>query len=132
MNPRKEDEDKDTSRARMVQQRHVDDKYKQLKVVNDRYDALMKEHQKMFTNLNATRRDRLDELKGGKATFFDLVGELQHSESERDRQGHFAELTKLASEDIKKEFRKPNEFPDGSSDPIIMDGDTNFGDDTDE
>ncbi len=132
MHPKKDDEDKDTSRARMVQQRHVDDRYKQLKTINDRYDALMKEHQKMFTSLNATRKDRLDELKGGKATFLDLVSKLQHSEIERNRQGHFAELTKIAADDIKKEFRKPNEFPDGTCDPIIMDGDTNFGDDLDE
>jgi hypothetical protein len=132
MHPKKEDEDKDTARARMTQQRYVDDKHKQLKTVSDRYETLMKEHQKISTNLNATRKDRLDELKGGEATFLDLVGQLQHSEIERDRQGRFAELTKRASEDIKKEFRKPNEFPDGSSDPIIMDGDTNFGDDIDE
>lgn len=132
MNPKKEDEDKDTIKFRILQQRQMDDKYKQLKVVNDRYDALMKEHQKISSSLAATRKDRLDELKGGKETFLDLVGRLQHSHDERDRQGHLAELTKLAAQDVKDEFRKPKEFPDGSTAPVIMDADTDFGDGADE
>lgn len=128
-NPKSEEENKDEVRFRILQQRQLDDKYKHIKIVNDRYDALVKERQKIYSSLAATRRDRLDELKGGKETFIDLVGKLQHSQDERSRQGRFAELTKLASEDIKKEFRKPIKFPDGSIDPIIMDADTNFGED---
>jgi ATP-dependent exoDNAse (exonuclease V) beta subunit len=131
LNPKKEDENKDTIKFRILQQRQMEDKYKQLKVVNDRYDALMKEHQKISSSLAATRKDRLDELKGGKETFLDLVGKLQHSHDERDRQGHLAELTKLAAQDIKDEFRQPQEFPDGSTAPVILDADTDFGDDTD-
>lgn len=131
-NPKQEDEDKDTIKFRILQQRQMDDRYRQLKVTNDRYDSLVKERQKIYTSLSATRRDRLDELKGGKETFLELVGKLQHSQEERDEQGRFAELTRIASEDIKKEFRKPTKFPDGSIDPIIMDSDTDFGEDYDE
>jgi len=131
-NPPQEGEDKDTIRSRLAQQRQVNDKYKELKGVQDRYDALVKERQKIHTSLAATRKDRLDELRGGKETFLDLVAQLQHSQEERTRQGHLAELTKLASEDVKKEFRKPIEFPDGSVDPIIMDSDTDFGEEPDE
>lgn len=127
LNPKTEDENKDTTRFRIIQQRQLDDKYRYLKDANDRYDALAKERQKIYTSLNATRRDRLDELKGGKETFFELVAKLQYSQDERDRQGKFAELTKLASDDVKEEFRKPVEFPDGSVEPIIMDADTDFG-----
>jgi len=131
-NPKREDENKDTIKFRILQQRQLDDKHRYLKVANDRYDALVKERQKIYTSLAATRRDRLDELKGGKESFFELVAKLQHSQDERERQGRFAELTKIASEDIKKAFRKPVEFPDGSVEPIIMDADTNFGEEDDE
>lgn len=127
--PKKEDEDKDTIKFRLMQQRQMDDFYKQLKVVNDRYDTLVKERAKIYSGLNATRKDRLDELKGGQETFMDLVAKLQHSLEERDRHGRFAELTKLAAKDVAEDFRKPNEFPDGSISPIIMDANTNFSDD---
>ncbi|KKK53649.1 hypothetical protein LCGC14_3092680, partial [marine sediment metagenome] len=94
-----------------------------------RYDTLVKERQTIYKSLCATRRDRIDELRGGKDTFFELVAKLQHSEAERNEQGRLAQLTKLASEDIKKEFRKPTEFPDGSVNSIIMDAETDFGED---
>ena len=61
-----------------------------------------------------------------------MVKAIQHSEEERSRHGRFAELTKLASEEIKGEFRKHVEFPDGSKSPVIMDSETDFGDDDDE
>ena len=131
-NPKQEDEDKDTTKFRILQQRQLDDKHRYLKGVNDRYDALVKERQKIYSSLAATRKDRLDELKGGKETFLELVGKLQHSQDERDKQGRFAELTRLSSEDIKSEFRQPIEFPDGSVEPIIMDAETDFGEDDDE
>jgi len=134
-NPKKEDEAKDTIKFRLMQQRQMDDFYKQLKVVNDRYDTLVKERARIYSGLNATRKDRLDELKGGKETFLDLVGKLQHSQEERDRHGRFAALTKLAAKDVADNFRKPNEFPDGTVAPIIMDAQTKFssdGVDTDE
>lgn len=125
-NPKKEDEDKDTIKFRLLQQRQLDDKYKYLKTINDRYDALVKERAKIYSGLAATRRDRIDELKGGKQTFLELVKKLQHSQDERDRQGRFAELTRLASDDIKREFRKDIKFPDDSVEPIIMDSETDF------
>lgn len=129
MNPKTENEDKDGLRFRILQQRQLDDKYRYLKSFNDRYDALVKERQKIYNSLAATRRDRLDELKGGKATFSELVAKLQHSQDERDRLGRFAELTKIAAEDVTKKFRKPIKFPDDSIDPIIMDADTDFEED---
>lgn len=130
--PKKDDEGKETIKFRIVQQGILDKKYQYLKVFDDRYDALVKERQKIHSSLAATRKDRLDELKGGKETFLELVSKLQHSQDERDRHGRFAELTKIAADDIKIEFRKPNEFPDGSVDPIIMDSKTSFDEIEDE
>lgn len=131
-NPKPEDEDTDATKFRILQQRQLDDKYRYLKAINDRYDALVKERQKIYSSLAATRKDRMDELKGGKETFLELVSKLQYSQDERDRQGRFAELTRLSAEDIKDEFRQPIEFPDGSVEPIIMDTNTDFGDDENE
>lgn len=125
-NPKAAGEDKETVRYRLMQQREMEDLYKRLKILGDRYDTLVKERAKIYSGLSATRKDRLDELKGGKETFLDLVNKLQHSQEERDRHGRFAELTKLAAKDITEDFRKPNEFPDGTISPIIMDKNTEF------
>jgi hypothetical protein len=126
--PKREDENKETTKFRLFQQRMLDDKYKQLRAADERYDSLVKERQKIYNSLAATRKDRLDELRGGKETFFELVVKLQHSQDERDRQGQFAELTKFAAEDVKEAFRKPVKFPDDSVEPIIMDSKTDFED----
>lgn len=130
--PRVEHEDKDVTKYRILQQRQLEDKHRYMRSINDRYDALVKERQRIYSSLAATRKDRLDELRGGKETFMDLVSKLQHSQEERNRQGSFAELTRLAAEDVKTEFRKPVKFPDGSVESIIMDADTDFGDGDDE
>lgn len=127
-NPKKDGEDKDKIKHRILQQRCLDDKHRYLKGVHDRYDNLAKERQRIYNSLAATRKDRIDELRGGKETFFELVAKLQHSQEERDRNGRLAELTRIAAEDIKDEFRKPVEFPDGSKSPIIMDAQTPFDD----
>ena len=127
-NPRLEDEDKEKVKFRISQQRELDGKYKLQKEIQDRYDALIKERHKIHKSLAATRQDRLEELRGGQDTFIDLVVKLQHSKEERDRQGKLAELTKMAANDIKKKFREAVEFPDGSIDSIIVDAETDFGD----
>lgn len=131
-NSRKDDEPKEMTRLRLIQQKQLDDRHQLIEKISKRCDELVKARDKMYGHLAATRKDRLDELRGGKETFLELVGRLQHSQDERDREGRFAELTKLAAEDVKIEFRKPIRFPDGSIEPIIMDSETNFGEDADE
>jgi len=132
LNPRTEGEDQDKTRARANTQQQFEKALQHLKIINDRYDSLVKERQKILKGLAATRQDRLDELRGGKETFLELIGRLQHSSEEREQQGRFAELTRLASEDVKAEFRNPTEFPDGDISPILMDAETNFGEVDDE
>jgi len=100
----------------------------ELHKVNERYDKLVNEREKIYKNLAATRQDRIDELRKGGQDFFSLLIKLQNSEEERDRQGKYAELTRIAAEDIKKEFRQPIKFPDGEIAPIIMDAETEFDD----
>lgn len=127
-NPRTEEESKELTKFRMLQQHMLDERYKHLSEANERYDALVRERQKIYISLAATRKDRLDELRGGKETFLDLVAKLQHSHEEREKSGQLAELTKIAAEDVKSKFRCPVEFPDGSIEPILLDSETEFGD----
>jgi len=123
------DKKKELSRERIDQIRRLDDLRKAMQSANDRYEKLCEVRQKIMVNLSATRKDRQEELRGGKDTFFQLVSNLQSSLAEREKQGRYAKLTELAAEDIKKVFRKPVEFPDGISRPIILDEDTIFEED---
>jgi len=114
------------NRERVEQARRLDYLRNAMKSANDRYDKLCDARQKIMANLAATRKDRQEELRGGKDTFFQLVSNLQSSLAEREKQGRYAKLTELASKDIKKAFRKPVEFPDGQMRPIILDEHTSF------
>ena len=123
-NPIKEDEDKDTKQLRIQQYRLLDQKRSDFSKVSERYDKLVAGRDKIYQNLAATRKDRIDELRGGKESFFNLVAILQSSEAERDKQGKYAALTKIASQDIKEHWREPQEFPDGTMEPLILDSET--------
>jgi len=121
-NPIKEDEDKDVKQLRIQQYRLLDQKRSDFAKVSERYDKLVTGRDKIYSNLAATRKDRIDELRGGKESFFNLVAILQSSEAERTKQGRYASLTKIASDDIKENWRKPQELSDGSFEPLILDG----------
>lgn len=123
------DKQKEFNRAIIEQGRRLDDLRIAMKSANDRYDKLCEARQKIMSNLAATRKDRQEELRGGKDTFFQLVSSLQNFAIEREKQGRYAQLMKLAAQDVKKAFRKPVEFPDGISRPIILDEETNFEED---
>lgn len=127
-NQPEDDELEDTKKQRLAHISLSASKQKIIQNAEDRYDKLVVERQKIHKSLAATRQDRLDQLSGGKDTFFALVAQLQFSAAEREKQGKYAELTRLASEDIRREFSKEIEFPDGEKDPIIMDP-KEYGDD---
>lgn len=95
---------------------------------SDRYDKLVSERQRIMNNLAATRKDRQDELRGGREGFMQLVVKLQNSEEERKKHGKYAELTKIAADDYAKEYRKTHELPDGSRDHLILDSNADFED----
>lgn len=91
---------------------------------NKRYNELMKEEEKILKNLNATRKDRIDQLSGGKENFFQIVLLIQHSEKIREEQGRYAELIKLSGDQALEKTRDQIEFPDGEMDAIITDYET--------
>ena len=123
-NPSDEDESKTIKQERISKFRDLEGARNGLNKASERYDRLVGERNKIYQNLSATRKDRIDELRGGKESFFSLVASLQGSEAFRDQQGKYAELTKLASEDIKNAFRKDIELADGNKEPLIMDEET--------
>jgi len=88
------------------------------------YESLIKERSKIENKLASTRRDRIEELRGGKETFLSLVTQIQMSGSERRRQGKFAELSRIATHEMKEELRKDIEFPDGEIESILMDAES--------
>ena len=121
-NPIKDDEDKDVKQMRIQQYRLLDQKRSDFSKVSERYDKLTAGRDKIYQGLAATRKDRIEELRGGKTSFFNLVAILQSSEAERNKQGRYAALTKIASEDIKENWREPQELPNGEIDALILDG----------
>lgn len=131
-NPIKDDEDKDVKQMRIQQYRLLDQKRSDFSKVSERYDKLTSGRDKIYQGLAATRKDRIEELRGGKESFFNLVAILQSSEIERDKQGRYAALTKIASEDIKSNWREPQELPDGSFDSLILDGEDIIEEETNE
>lgn len=116
-----DDDDKEAKKRRVGQMRALDAKRQSLNAANDRYDKLTRERRTTYEHLAATRKDRIAEIKGGGDSFFALVSELTTSEAARAKHGKYAELTRLAGQDVQDEFRKPTEFPDGETDFVIYD-----------
>ncbi len=102
----------------------LNDAQKLLGRSNDRYDKLVADREKIARNLNATRKDRAEELRGGGQSFFAILAEIQRDDKARSEHGKFAELTKMAAEDIDVEFRKKSLFPDGTRQSVILDYET--------
>ncbi len=130
-NPVKEDEEPEKKRERVERYRLLDGAHASLNKSNERYDKLVAERQKIYSNLAATRRDRLDELKSSGDSFFSLLAQIQHNDHVRAQQGQYAELTRLAAEDVQKAFREEIMFPDGSKDAVILDEQTAYLDELD-
>jgi len=128
-NPTSDTDTGEIKKMRLQYVRKKEEYYRQLKQCNDRYDRLLSEMNAIYKNLNATRRDRLEEIKGGRESFLEIVSDIQASAKERESQGKYAALTKIAADDILDEFRKEQVFPDGSKDCIILDYKSEIRDD---
>jgi hypothetical protein len=127
-NPPKEGETKEEMQARIQNFRTLDGLHQALNKSNERYDKLVAERQKIYSNLAATRRDRVDELKTSGDSFFGLLSQIQTNDKMRHEHGKYAELTRLAAEDTHAKFREATEFPDGTTEPVILDERTTVDD----
>lgn len=74
----------------------------------------------LLNELNARRRDRIDQIKKGSTTFIGLVQQFRDREM-RETHGRNLELVKMAKEKKLNEWRVPKLLPDGSRDCILLD-----------
>lgn len=121
-NPTDEDDDPKTKKRRLEHVRSLESMRTAMVRTNERYDKLVAARDKIYSGLSATRRDRVEQLKNAGTTFFNLVASILQDASIRDEQGRYAELTRAAAVDVVDEWHKPAVFPDGSTEPILMDG----------
>lgn len=77
----------------------------------------------LLNELNARRRDRVDQITKRGTTFLGLIESLREREN-REKQGRHLELIRLAKDYKKTEWRKPNVFPDGARDCVLLDEDS--------
>src|SRR5690606_25192308 len=75
---------------------------------------------KLLNELNARRRDRVDQITKKGTTFLGIVEDLR-DRAVREHQGRHLELVRLAKENKKNLWRKPIKFADSTTDCILMD-----------
>lgn len=75
---------------------------------------------KLLGELNARRKDRIDQITKRDKTFLGLLQEFRHREV-RETQGRRLELMRLAKEKKKGEWRKPIRYIDNNKDCILLD-----------
>jgi CheY-like chemotaxis protein len=94
--------------------------HSQTQVMANDYQRNFDLRSKVLSELNARRRDRVDQIKKGGTTFIGLV-EAFRDRQLRATQGRHIELVRIAREKKRVEWNKPNIFPDGTKDCILMD-----------
>jgi hypothetical protein len=122
-NPPDEDDLPDVKRRRLEQTRTLESKRGAMAKIQEIYDKLVAARDKIYTALSATRRDRIDQLKSGGQNFFHLVASILQDSDVRAEQGRYAELTRMAATDVVNEWRKPMVFPNGDTEPVLLDAD---------
>lgn len=88
--------------------------------MSDQYQKNVDTKNKLLNELNARRRDRIDQISKKHTTFLGLVQDIR-DKAIKDAQGRHLELVRLAKEKKKAEWRKLAMFPDGSRDSILLD-----------
>lgn len=99
--------------------------HSQSQAMTNEYQKNVESRNKILSELNARRRDRIDQIKKGNTTFVGLVENLRNDEM-RSVEGRYAELLKIAQQKLEKQWRHPARFPDGSKDCIVMDAESHL------
>ena len=84
------------------------------------YQKNVDSRNKLLSELNARRRDRIDHLKTKNSTVLGLIAAYRDREH-RETQGNYLELVRIAKEEKIKKWRGESLFPDGTKDSIILD-----------
>ncbi len=94
--------------------------HSQSSAMSTEYQKIVESKNKLLNELNARRRDRIDQISRKGTTFLSLVQELRDKNT-RETQGRHMELVRLAKEKKKNDWRKVVTYPDGSRDCVLMD-----------
>jgi len=95
-------------------------------MVND-YGKNQESRNKLLDNLNARRRDRIDQIQKSGISFIDMIKALNDKTTKED-QGKYLELLKESKNSKKEKWRKPALFPDGSKDCVLLDENSEIAD----
>ncbi len=92
----------------------------QAKAMSVDYQRNLELRTKLLGELNARRKDRIDQITKRDKTFLGLIQEFRNREV-REVQGRRMELMRMAKEKKKDEWHKPVDYIDGTKDCILLD-----------
>jgi CheY-like chemotaxis protein len=92
----------------------------QSQVMSNDYQKNVALKNNLLNELNARRRDRVDQITKRGTTFLGLVESFREREM-RENQGRHTELVRMAKEKKRSEWRKPTTFADATQDCVLMD-----------
>ena len=92
----------------------------QSQAMSNDYQRNVSTRNELLNELNARRRDRIDNIRKSGVTLLGIIEQLRDRETRRI-QGEHLELVRMAKEKQKTEWRKVNAFPDGTKDYILLD-----------
>lgn len=92
----------------------------QSQIMSNDYQKNVSLKNNLLSELNARRRDRVDQITKRGTTFLGLVESLRDREV-RENQGRHMELVRMAKEKKRSEWRNPITFADGTQDCVLMD-----------
>jgi hypothetical protein len=108
-------QERDAQLMNLVRSMHA-----QAQIMTNDYQKNVDSRNRLLDQLNARRKDRIDQIKKSNTTFVGLIEAFRDRQT-REEYGKHMELVRLAKEKKKSEWRKPNVFPDGTKDSILMD-----------
>jgi hypothetical protein len=92
----------------------------QSQVMSNDYQKNVGLKNSLLNELNARRRDRVDQITKRGTTFLGLVESLRDRDM-RENQGRHMELVRMSKEKKRSEWRKPITFADSTQDCVLMD-----------
>lgn len=92
----------------------------QAKSIANDYHRNLDLRTKLLQELNARRKDRVDQITKRGSTFLSILEEYRDKEV-RAQQGRYMELMKMAAAKKKAQWRKPTRYDDGTLDCVLMD-----------
>jgi len=93
-------------------------------MVND-YGKNQDARNKLLDNLNARRRDRIDQIQKSGLSFIEMM-KMMNENKIKEEQGQYIEMLKMSKDKKKELWRDPGLFPDGTKDCVLLDDKSNI------